>query len=1073
MTDNTMLKEYLKSLRQKLDTGDATEHTHRPALSVLLESFADDIQAINEPKRVACGAPDYCILRGQTPIGYVEAKDIGANLHALENDEQITRYRTSLNNLILTDYLEFHWYVNGDLRETVQLGRLTRDHQIRTEPGGIQQTANLLNRFLTQQTPVIGDPQELARRMAGLARMLRELLSEAFEQESASGALHAQMNVFRETLIPDLDVAQFADMYAQTITYGLFAARVRVPAPQEFTRREAAWNLPKTNPFLRKLFNEIAGPDLDDSIAWLVDDIAHLLANADMDAVLRDFGKSTRQEDPVVHFYETFLAAYDPRMRQARGVYYTPEPVVSYIVRSLDYLLKTRFGRPDGLADRDTLILDPAVGTATFLYFVIQHVYESLEVMGLAGMWDDYAKNQLLPRIFGFELLMAPYAVAHMKLGIQLQKLGYQFAGKQRLGVYLTNTLGKPIFQEEVAPFARYITEEANAAAEIKGDKPIMVVLGNPPYSVSSANKGEYIEQLMKRYKKAVRDERNIQPLSDDYIKFLRFAHERIEQTGYGLVGMITNHSYLSGLIHRGMRQELMKTFDEIYLLNLHGNALMGETASDGSKDENVFDIRQGVGIILAVKLPQGKTSEVSETSEVLADVYYADLWGRRADKYNALNTHDLSTTDWEELTPQAPHYFFVPKDFNLYDEYQRGWSVTDIFPVHSSGVKTHRDHFVIDFDEDALRERIKIFRDEKFSDEIIKDRFELNDTRDWKLSEARDSFQNQTGWDEHFSQYLYRPFDIRSIFYSVGFVDRPRMDVSQHMLHNNMALLTIRQVVGPPHNHFIATNVIADNRTFFSNRGTPVLFPLYLYNNTRKKIETLSSGGSMPFILSLFEEQEPYKTRCPNLSRKFLAYTKDKLSLAFTPNGRGDLQENFGPEDIFDYAYAVFHSPTFRERYAEFLKIDFPRLPLTSDVALFRTLAEKGGQLVALHLMESESLRKTGVSYPVSGSDLTVSRYPRYYAPGEPAPGSDTHLEQGRVYINNQQYFAGIEPQVWEFQIGGYQVLDKWLKDRKKAQRALTFDDVRHYGCIVKALRETIRLMAEIDAVITEWPIA
>lgn len=1067
----TQITTYLNNLRAKFKTGQATEYSHRPALEELLEALADGVQAINDPKRVECGAPDFIILRGEAPIGYLETKDIDTDLHREERSEQMGRYRGSLNNLILTDYLSFRWYVKGELHAEAKLGEVKHDgSDIQSKAEGKKEVHDLLTRFLAYQGSSISSPEKLAEHMASLARMLRDVLQEAFLQEQASGVLHGQLTAFQDTLIPDLSVAEFADMYAQTITYGLFAARVRIPVGETFTRQKAAWNLPKTNPFLRKLFHEIAGPDLDERVAWLVDDIAHLLQRADMEAILEDFGKSTRQEDPVVHFYETFLGTYDSKMRKARGVYYTPEPVVTYIVRSLDHLLKTRFDKPDGLANRNTLILDPAVGTATFLYFVVQHVYETLNKMGMAGMWDDYAENQLLPRLFGFELLMAPYAVAHMKLGIQLQEMGYTFQGNQRLGVYLTNSLGKPIFQEEVAAFASYITEEANAAADIKEDKPIMVVLGNPPYSVSSANKGEYIERLMNRYKRAVRDERNIQPLSDDYIKFLRFAHHRINQTGHGLIGMITNHSYLSGLIHRGMREELMKDFDEIYILNLHGNALMGETAPDGGKDENVFDIRQGVGIILAVKLPPAKTSEVSKTSEVLARIYYADLWGCRKSKYNALNDHDVNNTEWEKLNPQAPHYFFVPKDFSLMDEYKRGWSVADIFPVHSSGIKTHRDDFVIDFDEETLLERIQVFRDAKYSDESIRERFDLNNTRDWKLSKSRNNLQNQENWEEFFRQCLYRPFDIRSIYYSDDLIELSRSNIMQHMLHSNLSLLTMRQVVGPPHTHYMATDVIADDRIFFSNRGTSVLFPLYLYNNTREKKKT--HGGSGAFTMSLFEEPAPYTTRRPNLSLKFIAYTKEKLELGFVPDGRGDLQENFGPEDIFHYAYAVFHSPTYRERYAEFLKIDFPRLPITSDLALFRALAEKGRELVSLHLMDADVLEQSGVNYPIPGSDEVISRHPRYYAPGEENPQIGEQLEQGRIYINEEQYFEGIEAAVWEFQIGGYQVLHKWLKDRKAANWKLTFDDVRHYGQVVVALRETMRLMGEIDEVIPRWPL-
>jgi len=414
-----------------------------------------------------------------------------------------------------------------------------------------------LTTFLEHQAEKVGTPQELAQRMARLAHMIRDLIIEAFKQETENGSLHNQLAAFRDNLIPDLSPEYFADMYAQTITYGLFAARCAAPDNKNFTRQNAAYLLPKTNPFLRKLFNTIAGPELDDRIAWLVDDLAQILAQADMEAVLKNFGKHSGKEDPVVHFYETFLKAYDPKVREMRGVYYTPEPVVSYIVRSIDHLLKTRFNKPQGLADDKTLILDPAVGTATFLYMVINEIRQAFA--GQEGMWNDYVAGKLLKRIFGFELLMAPYAVAHLKLGLLLKETGYKFHSEERLGVYLTNTLDEAIKHSETL-FARWISEEANAAAEIKKDKKIMVVLGNPPYSVSSANKGEYIEKLMERYKATVRSERNIQPLSDDYIKFIRFAHDRIERTGYGIIGMITNHTYLSGLIHRCMREELAKS---------------------------------------------------------------------------------------------------------------------------------------------------------------------------------------------------------------------------------------------------------------------------------------------------------------------------------------------------------------------------------------------------------------------------------------------------------------------------------------------------------------------------------
>jgi predicted helicase len=1053
MSNSDPFETYLRELQKNLSTGAATEHTHRSALQALLEATGDGVLAINEPKRVECGAPDYIITRARTPLGYVEAKDVGKNLNEAERSKQLARYRESLTNLILTDYLEFRWYVEGEHRETARLATVTPDGRVKRSKGGVQAVADLLQRFFTQEVPTVGHPKELAKRMAALARLIRDLIEETFRRETEAGTLHAQLRAFRETLIPDLTPARFADMYAQTITYGLFAARLRVPTGQRFTREDAAWNLPKTNPFLRKLFNEIAGPDLDDRIAWLVDDLAHLLAQADMAEILRDFGKRTRQEDPVVHFYETFLAAYDPDMRKARGIYYTPEPVVSFIVRSLDHLVKTRFDLKLGLADPNTLILDPAVGTATFLYFVIQQIHEALTVMGQAGAWNDYVENHLLPRVFGFELLMAPYAVAHMKLGILLQETGYDFAGSQRLGIYLTNSLEEAITRAETLGFAGFITDEANAAAEVKEEKKIMVVLGNPPYRKLSANKGKHIEHLMKRYKTAVRHERNIQPLSDDYIKFIRFAHDRIEHTGYGVIGMITNHSYLYGLIHRGMREELMKTFDEIYLLNLHGNALIKETNPDGGPDKNVFDIKQGVAISFFVKKQEG---------EGLTRVWYADLWGTQEAKYHVLMENDVRTTIWQRLEPIPPYFFFVPKKLDLQSEYERGWSLPDILLVNSGGLKTHRDHFVIDLEEGKLRSRIAEFRDKVLSDDEVRERFKLEDTCDWRLSEVRTKLWAREDWDKYFTRCLYRPFDVRSIYYADDFIDRPRVDVMQHMLRGNLAIVTTRVYNGEQFTSILASKYLVEMKTAESTRGT-YCFPLYLYNEEKK--EKPMRGGGIAIALTFLEPQSGYVARQPNLSPRFIAAVKEKLKLDFVQVGRGDWQRTFGPEDIFHYAYAIFHSPTYRQRYAEFLKIDFPRLPLTSDRELFKALAGEGEELVALHLMESPQLNQLITRFPVVGSnEVEKVRY------AEPRQDEHGHEVRGRVYINKTQYFEGVPPEVWAFQIGGYRVLHNWLNARK--DHKLSFDDLFHYQKIVVALKETIRLMEEIDSLIPAWPI-
>ena len=1021
---------YILTIEKELALGNATEHTHRPALKALLESLTEGIVATNEPRRIECGAPDFVITRGLAPRGYVEAKDVGKSLDEAEHSEQLQRYRDSLTNLVLTDYLEFRWYVDGERRLSARLGTPTRDGRVRRDRAGVEAVTWLFDDFLSHRAAPVGTPRELAQRMARLAHMIRDLIIAAFEKEPESGSLHAQFVAFRDNLIPDLSIEQFADMYAQTIAYGLFAARCNQSTGTGFTRQNAAYLLPKTNPFLRKLFNHIAGPDLDDRIAWLVDDLAQLLAQADMEAVLKDFGKRTAKEDPVVHFYETFLAAYDPKVREMRGVYYTPEPVVSYIVRSIDHLLKTHFGKPQGLADPSVLILDPAVGTATFLYMVINEIHDALLSQGQAGLWNDYVAEKLLPRIFGFELLMAPYAMAHLKLGLLLKETGYQFEKKERLGIYLTNTLEEAVKHSE-ALFANWITEEANAAAEIKKGKPIMVVLGNPPYSVSSLNRGEWIDTLLEDYKKGLHEKKlNI---DDDYIKFIRFAQWRIEQTGYGILGFITNNSYLDGLTHRRMRETLLEGFSTIYILNLHGSSRRGEKAPENIKDENVFDIQQGVAVGIFV-WESAKSGPAS--------VRYADMWGIREKKYQALFESDVDMTGWQELTPTAPYFFFVPKDFARMEEYQAGNSIRQVFAVSGTGIKTERDSITIHFTEASLRAVLDDFT--KLEESELRRKYHLEkDSRDWKVSNAkRDIIFSRT--ERQFIRVVhYRPFDMRLTYYTGttrGFIGTPGRLMADCFLQPNIGLIAKRQNKREPFSYIFATKIAPESCLFESAYANNVVFPLYLYPNKQE----IASG--------LYQPGE----RHPNLNPEFIKAFSEKLGLKFIKDGKGNLEETFGPEDIFNYAYAVFHSPTYRSRYAEFLKIDFPRLPLTSGKELFKAQVAKGGELVSLHLMESPKLNSLITKYPIVGpNQVETVRYDE---------------ANQRVYINKSQYFEGVPPEVWNFHIGGYQVCQKWLKDRKS--RILSYDELTHYQKVVVALKETMRLMAEIDTLIPCWPV-
>jgi hypothetical protein len=1038
--------EYLAAVQKEHGAGDATEHTHRPALKTLIESTGKGVTATNEPKRILCGSPDFQVIRKGVPLGHVETKDIGANLDEMErgkgpHGEQFIRYRDGLPNWILTDYLQFHWFVGGEKRLAARLAESDAKGRVKLLPDGEEGLSRLLTAFFQQPALTVASAKELARRMAGMTRIIRDLMAGTFEHEKEQGWLHNWLAAFRETLVPDLDEKRFADMFAQTLAYGLFAARVHAPPGKPFSREMAAYNLPKTNPFLRKLFAEIAGVDMPGSIAWAVDDVVELLKHADMVEILADFGRGKGKEDPVVHFYETFLAAYDPKMREVRGVYYTPEPVASYIVRSVDCLLKTHFHRRKGLADENALILDPAVGTGTFLYFVIEEIRRKFSKQ--AGAWDGYVAQHLLKRVFGFELLTAPYAVAHLKLGMQLQETGYRFDSDQRLGIYLTNTL------EEAAKksrhlMANWISEEANATAEIKRDKPIMVVLGNPPYSGVSANRGEWITRLLADYRFVDGEplgEKKVW-LKNDYIKFLRFGQWRIEQTGHGVLAFITDHSYLDSPTFRGMRRHLQNVFDDIYILNLHGNAKRRETAPDGSADENVFDITQGVAIALFVK----------RREKGVHAVHYADLWGDRAAKYESLRDNDVGTTKWRQLSPNAPFYQFVPVKRRAQNEYNQCWRITDAFPVGSNGVQTSRDDLVVDPEGDVLLDRIAQFLNPDLSDAEVRTKFfglksvgnyPPGDTRGWKLGKAREALRKVRQWRQALTPYLYRPFDTRFLLYHNAMIDWPRADVMRHLQQPNLALCVGRAglVTSGIWDLIFCAHRVCDHNLFY--RGSSLNVPLYLHPN-----------GDLPPDLFAHENG-----RVPNLSATFVEATAAKLGVQFVADGRGDLRKTVGPEDIFHYAYAVFHSPTYRTRYAEFLKVDFPRLPLTGDLKLFRSLAAKGAELVSLHLLESPRLEELLTDWPVQGDNVVEKvRYTE---------------KDGRVWINQTQYFGGVPQAVWEFRIGGYHVCHKWLKDRKG--RNLNYDDTQHYQKVVWALNETVNLMAEIDETIGQhggWPI-
>ncbi|MTB53940.1 type ISP restriction/modification enzyme [Lewinella sp. W8] len=1046
------IQEYVKAVEKLYYSGKATEHSYRSALQRLVENYGNNVVVTNEPKRVKCGAPDYIITKKDIPIGYIEAKDvIGGILDKKDTKAQVKRYfNGGLGyNFILTDYLEFRFYREENLVETIRIAEPNGKALI-LDSDKYDHLGNLLSNFCQYHGQTITSSRKLAEMMAAKARMIQTVIFNALQdEEDGGGELRRQFEAFQNILMHDMTEKQFSDMYAQTITYGLFAARLHDPTLKTFSRMEAAELLPRTNPFLRQLFGQIGAINLDTRLQWIVDDLVELFKACDVREILEDYGKVTQRNDPIVHFYEDFLAEYDSKLRKSRGVWYTPEPVVDFIVRAVDEVLKTEFGLADGLADTSQTkmkvkvrqyahnrkkdyreeyidthrvqILDPATGTGTFLARVFQEVYSRFENM--PALWKGYVNKDLLPRIHGFEILMASYAMAHLKLDLVLRETGAK--PDKRFNVFLTNSL------EEAHPdtgtlFAQWLSRESEEANRIKQDMPIMCIIGNPPYSISSSNKGEWIERLMETYKKGL-NERNIQPLSDDYIKFIRYGQNLIEKTGEGVLAFITNNSFLDGVIHSAMRKSLYNNFDKIYILDLHGSTKRREMTDSGKPDKNVFDIQPGVSISIFVKRKGIKKS-----------LKVFDLLGSRKEKYEFCLQNSLSSIKWQEVRfdKNTNDYLFKYRDNEVFSMYQNFIELTSLFRLKTSGIKTHRDHLVIDSDKRTLLDRIKTFYSLDHTDNEIASLFNLKDNRDWKIDIAR----AQGVYDPtKLEPLLYRPFDLLKIYYDKNLIDFGREKTIYHLQKENFGLILVRQSQAINTRFFDAafiTNNLADTNNF--RRGGPLIFPIYLYPETQQ--------------LSLDHSVE----RKPNLDPKIVSKVSEKLSLRFIPDHalpEAEQDGTFTPLDLLDYIYAVLHSPNYREKYKEFLKIDFPRIPYPEDQETFWKLVKLGSELRAIHLMKSPALDKANIRLD-GGDNLTVEK-----------TGSKTY-DPGtlRVYINDEVYFEGVPELAWEFYIGGYQPAQKWLKDRKG--RALDYNDVKHYMKIIVALVETDRIMKEIDAV-------
>ena len=1133
---------YVAEIDRIWRTGNATEHSYRGALQQMLAALMSGLTVLNEPKKQACGAPDYIIAdRTGRAVSFVEAKDIGDpdldGNRRTGHKEQFDRYKVSLDAIAFTDYLDFRLYLHGEKAAEVKIAELggrsssTAAGRIVPLTGNFEAFLSLVDSLATARPARIGSATQLARLMAGKARLLqhtaREFLARSGDDTPKDGEAPRTdvgriLSDFRRALVPDIGADEFADVYAQTITYGMFAARLHDRTPEDFSRFEAAALIPKSNPFLKQLFNHLSG-NMDDEIEWVVNDIAALFAVADVAKIMRNYrmgGSRSRatadaQErvppaDPMIHFYEDFLAQYDAGLRKDRGVWYTPLPVVGFIVRAVDEILQTRFSLPDGLADASKTeieveeftasgkrttqkvrrlvhkvqVLDPALGTGTFIAECIRRIHAKFA--GNEGAWPGYAEEDLMPRLNGFELLMASYTMAHIKLDMTLAEtleggsrsratatnadaqervppVATRF--NQRFKVFLTNSLveenSDAMFGEL---FALSLGEEARGADAVKRDTPVMVVIGNPPYSGISQNNGEWITKLVGDYKFEPGGKQKLQErktwLNDDYVKFLRLAEHYIEKNGSGIVAYINPHGFLDNPTFRGMRWHLMQTFDEMYFLNLHGNAKKKETAPDGGKDECVFDIMQGVSINVFVKRGRGgpQPSAAADAQERVPPcrVFYADLWGKRAEKFAALDTATLGNIEWQELTPTAPMFFFVPKDTEGEEEYNKGFRIDELMPVTTSGFVTANDTLNISFSEEEHRTKIRDLLD--MPEATWRAKYcRQKDSRDWRYATARNDANKGTSC---YMQAAYRPFDVRHTCYtgnSRGLYSSPQQYVMSQFIHgDNVGLCCIRICSRDDELPVFVTDKITD-KTILSSKDNANVFPLWLYEENMGQVERRANLN-------------------PEIVARIAAAVAGAGGAQFTAPENADAINCVPPQAIFDYVYAILHMPEYRAKYREFLKTDFPRVPYPKDGETFRRFAAIGAQLRTTHLMKDPmpTLAERTAAFPVAGNNVVdsvrfdLTQRHRDTEINEGGKNSEplslcVKNQCGRVYINDTQYFDNVTQEDFEFFIGGYQPAQKWLKDRKG--RALSRDDLRHYQRIVLALRRTRFLESELSA--------
>ena len=1015
---------YFRSLATA-SVDEKTEHTDRAALEKLLQQAADDAgpgaRVQHEPRRDrdGAGSPDFKIVRQGRIAGYVEVKTIDENLSKVLKSEQIKKYRKLSDNIVLTDYLEFCWITpdGPPIRHRLAYSDDLASRTIRLKPESVDAVRALLRGFFSTAPQKIAKGRDLALALASRAAMLRDFLAVELQRQAKDhqeGRLHALYGVFKSQIFHELTVGEFADAFAQMLAYGLFLARLNTGEREIVTLANVRQHIPGSFRLIRELVRFLE--DLEEreyeEVRWVIDEVLSIVNGIDLAAIHADLSFRSRkaisprvraddeeehrlfERDPFIYFYEDFLKAYDPAMRKGRGVYYTPPPVVNFIVRAVDDILKDRFGIRDGLANHKRVtVLDFACGTGTFLLEVAQQIFENIGGAD-SGRADLIVRDHITKNLFGFEYLIAPYTIAHLKLSQYLKDKEHPLKEGERLQVYLTNTL-EPI-EPQVNLLLPGVTAEVEAAQAIK-DRDILVIMGNPPYSGHSKNKGSWITRSISKYREGFPDlSKPAQGkwLQDDYVKFIRFAQMKMETVSEGIVGLICNHSWIDNPTFKGMRKSLLETFDQIYVFDLHGSTKKREQAPSEIHDENVFDIEQGVAIVLFIKNP-----------DVSKSVLHADLWGRRLTKYEAAAHSTVSSIDWTILTPAQPDWLLLPRVARPPSEYLNFWSVRDIFsPLGdpAPGIVTTHDEFAVSFTPNESRQKIRQFLSTETEADARKF-FRLCTQEQWRYDRAKSELPH-IDIDKSLTEIAYRPFDPRWTIWDRNVAVHRRERVMAYMRADNVALDICKVVNGRWHHAFVIDRVADDSLVSNRTKERGFVFPLFA---------TLGESYALEFR-------------------------------SFVDSRYG---HHYSPEEIFAYIYAVLYSRAYRSRFAEFLRADFPRIPFAASVEGFEALSGLGWALVQAHLLR----------------DFPRSNLAAYHGKGDHAVEAVRYGQSDQaVFINKTQFFAPVPREIWNFEIGSYQVLHKYLKSRKG--RTLSLDEINRVSAIADSLAFTIEQMAAID---------